>query len=115
MIRLSSDKVLRILLQIGLPQIEAKVYLVLAIKGPKKTEDLANELQMSSLKLHVILKRLQERGFVSAAPANFVAIPFEILLDTLARNRLQEAQEITEKKNTILSQWRSIVTRNSKS
>jgi sugar-specific transcriptional regulator TrmB len=110
----SSDKVLRILLRIGLSQTDAKVYLFLAIKGPKKAEDLAMELQMSSIKLHVILNRLQERGFVSAAPANFVAMPFERLLDALARNRLQEAQEIAEKKNTILSQWSSKVARNSK-
>ena len=112
---MSSDKILKILLQIGLPQTDAKVYLFLAIKGPKKAEDLENELHMSSLKLHVILKRLQEKGFVAEAPANFVALPFEILLDSFARTRLQEAQEITDKKSTILSQWHSIVTRNSKS
>jgi sugar-specific transcriptional regulator TrmB len=111
---LSCDKVLKILLQIGLPQTDAKVYLFLAIKGPRKAKDLANELHMSSFKLHVILKRLQEKGLVDEAPANFVALPFERLLDSLAKNRLQEAQEITDKKDTILSQWRSIVTRNAK-
>ena len=111
---MSSDKVFRILLQIGLSQTDAKVYLFLAIKGPKKAEELENELQMSSIKLHVSLNRLQNRGFVSAAPTNFAAMPFERLLDSLARNRLQEAQEIAEKKNTILSQWRSIVARDSK-
>jgi sugar-specific transcriptional regulator TrmB len=111
---LSSDKVLKILTQIGLPKTDAEVYLFLAIKGPKKAEELANELQMPSLKLQGILKRLQEKGFVAAAPTSFVALPFEIMLDSIAKTRLQEAQEITDKKITILAQWNSLVNRNTK-
>ena len=112
---MSSDKVLKILTQIGLLQTDAEVYLFLAIQGPKKAKDLANELRMSSLKIHIILKRLQEKGFVAAAPTNFVALPFERMLDSLAKTRLQEAKEIAEKKSTILTQWQSLVNRNMKS
>jgi len=109
---LSSEKVLKILTQIGLPQTDAEVYLFLAIKGPKKAEDLANELQMPPLELHSILKRLKERGFVAAASVSFVALPLEKMMDILAKARLEEAQAIAEKKNVILAQWRLLVYRN---
>lgn len=112
---MSSDKVLKILTQLGLPQKDSEVYLFLALKGPKKTEDLTNALQMSSLELHVILKRLQERGFVSPAPTRFVALPFERMMDVFAKARLKEAQDISEKKEVILAQWRSLVYRNTRS
>lgn len=112
---MTRDKVLKILTKIGLPQTDAEVYLFLAIKGPKKAEDLANELQRPLFELHIILKRLQERGFVAAAPVSFVALPFERMMDTLAKARLEEAQDIAEKKNIILAQWRSLVHRNARS
>jgi sugar-specific transcriptional regulator TrmB len=112
---LISEKVLKILTQIGLPKTDAEVYLFLATKGPKKTEDLGNELQMPSLELHSILKRLKKRGLVATTPVSFVALPIERMMDMLAKARLDEAQNIAEKKNAILSQWRSLVYRNANS
>jgi sugar-specific transcriptional regulator TrmB len=106
---LSRDKVLRILTQIGLPKRDAEVYLFLAIEGPKKPEDIANSLQMSLFDLQNILKRLQERGLVAAAPLNFVALSFDRILDIFVKTRLHEAQEIEEKKRIILAQWHSLV------
>jgi sugar-specific transcriptional regulator TrmB len=110
--RLSSDKILRILTQLGFPKTEASVYLLLSIKGPKKIEELTRELQMPSIEIRNALKRLQARGFVSSTPISFFAQPFERMMDTLAKSRLDEAQDIAEKKNSILSQWRSLVSRN---
>jgi sugar-specific transcriptional regulator TrmB len=112
---LSSDRVLKILTQIGFPQTDAKVYLFLAIKGPKKAEDLTDSLQMLPLELNIILRRLQERRLVAAAPATFVALPFEKMMEMLAKERLEEAQDLAEKKRVILSQWRSLVYGNTRS
>jgi sugar-specific transcriptional regulator TrmB len=109
---LSNDKVLKILNQIGLPQQDAEVYLFLSLKGPKKAEDLAISLQISHLELHIILKRLQEKGFVAQVPALFIALPLERIMDIFAEARLKEAQDISEKKEIILAQWRSLVFRN---
>jgi sugar-specific transcriptional regulator TrmB len=112
---LSSDKVLKILNQIGLPQKDAEVYLFLGLKGPKKAEDLAIALQIPQFELHIILKRLQEKGFVTQAPALFIALPFERMMDIFAEARLKEAQDISKKKEVILAQWRSLVYRNTSS
>ena len=109
---MSSEKILKILMQIGFPKMEAEVYLFLAIKGSKKIEELANELQMSAHELQKTLKRLQEKGYVASTPISFVAFPFERMMDTLAKSRLEEAQDLAENKNTILSQWRSLLSRN---
>jgi sugar-specific transcriptional regulator TrmB len=111
---LSRDTVLRILTQIGLPKRDVEVYLFLAIEGPKKPEDIANSLQMSLFDLQNILKRLQERGLVAAVPLNFVALPLQKLLDTFVKTRLQEAQEIEEKKRIIIAHWHSLVYRATK-
>jgi sugar-specific transcriptional regulator TrmB len=112
---LSRDKVFKFLIQIGLSQPEADVYLYLAIKGPRKAEDLSEILRLPSPQLYGILQRLQERGAISAAPSNFVALPFEEMLDALAKARLEEAQDIEKRKSILLSQWRSFVCRNSAS
>jgi sugar-specific transcriptional regulator TrmB len=109
---LSREKILKILVKIGLPPPEAQVYLHLAIKGPKKAEDLENALQIPALQLRSSLERLQEKGAVTAAPASFVALPFERMLNSLAKARLEEARDMEEKKYTILAQWRSFVKRN---
>jgi sugar-specific transcriptional regulator TrmB len=109
---LSSDKILRVLTQLGFPKTEASVYLFLSIRGPKKIEELSSELKMPAIEIQNALKRLQERGFVSSTTISFFALPFERMMDTLAKSRLEEAQDIAEKKNTILSQWRSLVSRN---
>jgi sugar-specific transcriptional regulator TrmB len=108
---LSRDTVLRILTQIGFSQAEAEVYMFLAFKGPKKMEDIAISLQLPLFELQNILKRLQEKELVAAAPINFVALPFERVLDALAETRLQEAQEIVEKKKKIIAEWNSFVFR----
>ena len=112
---MSSDKVLKILNQIGLPQKDAEVYLFLSLKGPKKVEDLSIALQIPQLDLHIILKRLQEKGFVAQVPTLFIALPFEKIMDIFAEARLKEAQDISEKKEIILSHWRSLVYRNASS
>jgi sugar-specific transcriptional regulator TrmB len=110
---LSNGKVLEILIRIGLAQSEAEVYLYLVTEGPKKKENLANEMQMTSIQLHSTLRRLQERGVVIAEPARFVALPFEKMFDMFAKSRLEEAEEREMRRVLILAQWRSFVERNS--
>ena len=112
---MSRDAVLKILMRIGIHQKDAEVYLFLAIKGPNKAEDIINSLQMPSFQLQNSLKKLQEKELVAAAPIKFVALPLETVLDRLAKARLQEAQEIEEKKRIILDHWHSLAYRTNRS
>ena len=110
--RVSQEKVLKTLEDIGLTKIEAKVYVFLAKKGTQKAQDAAKQLKIAKQQLYPSLKALQSRSIVIATlehPARFSAAPFEKALDLLAKAKMEEAKIIQQNKNSLLSDWQSIV------
>jgi sugar-specific transcriptional regulator TrmB len=108
----SQEKVLKTLVDLGLARIDAKVYVFLAKKGPKKAQDVAMALRISKQQLYPSLKSLQSKGLVNATlehPARFSAVPFEKALDLFAKAKMEEAKSIQQSKNEILTDWQSIV------
>jgi sugar-specific transcriptional regulator TrmB len=110
---MSQEKVLEILVKIGLRRPEAKVYVFLAKRGATKARDAAKALKMSKQRLYLIIKSLQRKGIVNATleyPARFSAVPFENVLDFFVKAKIEQAQLIKQGKAGILSDWRSIAT-----
>jgi sugar-specific transcriptional regulator TrmB len=108
----SQEKVLKTLVDLGLARIDAKVYVFLAKKGPKKARDIDGFLRISKQQLYPSLRSLQSKGLVNATlehPARFSAVPFEKALDLFAKAKMEEAKIITQSKNKILTDWQSIV------
>jgi sugar-specific transcriptional regulator TrmB len=107
---------LRLLISLGIGKVDAEVYLYLATTGPKKGRKLCNELKMDKQKLYRSLRRLKEKGLVKASSehaATFAAITVEESLDYYLEAKLEEAQYIKEKKDELLSRWRSMINNNS--
>jgi sugar-specific transcriptional regulator TrmB len=115
---LSQERVLKTLMELGLSETDAQVYVYLATKGPQIARNITNELKMYKRKTYRSLKNLRNKGIVSASPkrpAQFSAVPFEKIFDLSKNAKLEEAQRIEQNKEEILSYWRSMITGNSAS
>jgi sugar-specific transcriptional regulator TrmB len=100
------------LVRLGLTKKDAQVYVFLAQTGPQKARDIAHALEMYKRQLYRSLKKLQNKGIVSATlerPAKFSAVPFEKVLDIFAKAKIEEAQLIEQNKEEILSKWQSMI------
>jgi sugar-specific transcriptional regulator TrmB len=113
---LSQEKVLNALVQLGLSQTDAEVYVFLATKGSQKARNIATALKTYRRKIYRSLKSLQNKEIVNATlerPARFSAIPFDKVLNLLVKAHLKEVRYIEQNKEEILSHWNSMITKQS--
>jgi sugar-specific transcriptional regulator TrmB len=109
---LTQDWLFNTLIDLGFKQSEAIIYVFLTLNGPQKTKDLALIAKMDKSRVYAVLKKLQKEGIVEIKqkrPFQFLAIPFERLLDLKIQVNLNEAKNIEDKKSDILKQWRKSV------
>jgi predicted transcriptional regulator len=58
---------LKAVIDLGLSNNDAKVYIFLATKAPQKANDIAEALRMNKQRLYPSLKNLQNRGIVNCS------------------------------------------------
>jgi sugar-specific transcriptional regulator TrmB len=107
----SQEKILKTLVSLGLTQWDAKVYILLAKRGPIKARDAAKALKISKQRLYPIIKSLQSKGIVNSTlerPARFSVVPFEKVLDSFLKAKIEQTQRIQQNKDGLLSDWQSI-------
>ena len=112
---MSQERIFKALLSLGLSQTDARVYIYLASKGPMRARDIIYNLKINKQQLYRSLKRMRNKGIVSSSqgfPAIFSAELFEKALKVLVKEKNEQAQRITEKKDALLSLWNSIVKEN---
>jgi sugar-specific transcriptional regulator TrmB len=108
---MSQEKVLKTLANLGFADWDAKVYVLLAKRGPIKARDAAKALKISKQRLYPLLKKLQSKGIVNSTlerPARFTAVEFEKVLDSFLKARMEQARRIQKNKKEILADWQSI-------
>ena len=113
-VRLSLERVLKLLEAFGLARTDAEVYVYLAAKGPKREHDLAIALKIAEQKLSASLKNLQNKGIVTASveqSAVFSALAFEKVVDFFVKANIERAIAIKQTKKELLADWRSNIKR----
>ena len=108
---LSQDKVLKTLTNLGLTQLEAKVYLYLSKRGPQKAGDTAKALKLAKQQLYPTLKRLRRKGIATSTlehPARFSALAFDKVLDLFVKAKMDEVQLVQRNKDELISDWQNI-------
>ena len=108
---MSHEKVLEALVSLGLTQWEAKVYIILAKRGPIRASEAAKALKISKQRLYPIVKSLQRKGIVDSTlehPARFSAVPFEKMLDLFVKAKIEQTERIQQNMDVLLSDWQSI-------
>jgi sugar-specific transcriptional regulator TrmB len=96
-----------LLKEIGISEIESRVYLHLLKKSPAKASQISQALRISRVQLYRILKNLQRKGLVESSleyPALFTAVPFKRLIDFLINAKKEEARNLEASKKDIVSQ-----------
>jgi sugar-specific transcriptional regulator TrmB len=113
---MSLKQILKALMDLGLSNTDAEVYLFLASKAPQNAKDIANALKMKNQQLYPSLKNLQNKGIINCIqehPKLFSAVPIEEALSTFINANLEEAQNMEENREKILALWRSLTKKNS--
>ena len=105
------DRIIEALLKLELSQTDVRVYIHLSTKGPAKAKIIICNLAMNKQQLYRSLKNLRKKGIINSNleyPATFMAIPFEKALKILIKIKEEQAEKIEEKKDRLVSIWKSI-------
>jgi sugar-specific transcriptional regulator TrmB len=108
---LSQEQVLKTLATLGFDEVDAQIYIYLAKKDAQKAFDLCTALKLTRQQFYPSIKRLQSKGIVNSTmehPARFSAIPFEKVLDTFIKAKIEETKKLQQSKAEILSNWQSL-------
>jgi len=109
---MSHEMLLKTLVGLGLKEVDAEVYLLLAKEGSQNGRNIAEALKLYKQQLYRSLKRLQGKNIVSATPerpASFSAVPLENILDFWIEVKKEQALALQEGKERLLSSWKTIV------
>ena len=90
---LSEKTIKEVLINSGLTEKEAEVYIFLAKHGASKTRKIARLMKKDKAQIFRILKRLQTKGFVESTlefPTRYTVVPFENVLDSVVKAKQEE-------------------------
>ena len=112
------DRVLKALMKLGLSEVDAHIYVFLALNGPYKAKELTKLMSLHKNQVYRSLKNLKENCVVTSSldvPAVFSAVSFEKVLDTLSIKKQAQAQALEKVKEELLRSWKKMVKQNSES
>ena len=109
---MSKERVIKALKGLGLSSVDVQVYIFLARTGPKKMREIALALNLHERKVDRSLKELQAISIVKASieyPLEFVALPFEEVIDLFIEVKREQAKTMRESREELLSSWRKTI------
>ena len=113
----SQNNLIDSLVDSGLSKLDAKIYVYLVRRGPKKANEITSYLESSKQQIYPCLKNLQSKGLISSTlerPAKFSAMQFDKVLDALVGAKLNEAKTLQQQKDLLLEDWQSIIIKEKK-
>jgi sugar-specific transcriptional regulator TrmB len=108
---MSNERINEALKKFGLSSIDVQVYVFLADQGSKEIKEIALALDLPEKKVHRSLKDLQSISVVEASieyPLEFMALPFERVLDLLIKIKKEQAKTLKATREELLVTWKSI-------
>ena len=108
---MSLERIFKALESLGLSQTDIRVYIFLALRGPRKATVLVDNLKLSKKSIHHSLKHLQDKGIIIADSKNqsvFSAVLFEKALELLIETEKAQTQILQEAKEVALSEWKTM-------
>jgi sugar-specific transcriptional regulator TrmB len=106
---LSLERVIKALVDLGLPRVDAEVYIYIAKNGPLKSREIAKKLKLKKKQLEYSLRNLQDKDIVRAKSkvvAEFVAVPFEEALSLLLEISEEQTEILNKIRKELLSNWK---------
>ena len=90
---MSLSSALNALKSMGLTDMDSRVYVYLAKRGPQEEKNLVYALNADELQLCCSLRNLIEKGFVTLKTENqtlFIAIPLEEVIDNIVKAKTKK-------------------------
>ena len=109
---LNLEPVNKALMNLGLSETDAQVYIYLAKKGPQTGENIAKTLNINIQQANSCLKNLQTKGIANTAFTRFAcffAVPFDKVIDIIAKTKKLEGRNMQKNKEEILNIWESLI------
>jgi sugar-specific transcriptional regulator TrmB len=106
-----SEAIARQLLDYGLSEKEANIYLTLLRSGKARAGEIARKLQINRMIVYRVLTKLQERELVKATvekPMKFIPVPLEKALDLLIKETESKLSLMKDRYETVTQGWDSI-------
>ncbi|UCC58253.1 MAG: hypothetical protein JSW14_07905 [Candidatus Bathyarchaeum sp.] len=107
---MSLERIFKALARLGLSQTDARVYIFLALKGPKKARSIVDNLKINKQQIIHSLENLQNKGIIIAdldKKNTFSALPLEEALDLLIKMEKKQTQAMQESKEELLTTWKT--------
>ena len=107
---MSLERIFKALVSLGLSETDSRVYMFLALKGPKKAKSIVSSLGMNKQQIHRSLKHLQEKGIIFGDAENngaFSALLFEKALELLIETEKVKTEILQETKKALLRDWKT--------
>jgi sugar-specific transcriptional regulator TrmB len=110
-VNLSVERIKRALVNLGLSETDAEIYIYLYTNGSKKARNIVCNLELRKGQAYRSLKRLQLQGIATSNgefPSVFSAVSFKLVLDSLLDAKKDQINSLKAIKEALLSTWRSI-------
>ena len=110
---MSLERIFQALVNLGLSEPDAQVYIYLALKGPKNAKTIVKSLEINQKQILDILKNLKEKGIISQdeeKKTKFIALPFEKALKLLIKTEKKQTRTIQK---DLLHKWKAMMKKNS--
>jgi sugar-specific transcriptional regulator TrmB len=105
------DSLLTSLLEFGLTQNQARVYLFLSKNSPKSAPEISKSLKIPRTETYHLLNGLQSKGITIASfgkPTKFQSVPFDKSINILVNNERTRIDELEKQTLYMISQWNMI-------
>jgi sugar-specific transcriptional regulator TrmB len=109
----SLERIFQALIDLGLSEPDARVYIYLSLKGPKNREEIVQNLKINQKQILQSLKKLQNKDIISQDKENktkFVALPFEKTLKLLIKTQKEQTKTLQD---NLLQKWNTLIKKNS--
>ena len=110
---MSLERVFKALVSLGLSELDARVYIYLALEGPKNSRVIVRTLKINQQQILQSLINLQKKDIISQHKENktrFIALPFEKALKLLIRKEKEQTKTFQE---SLLQKWNTLIKKNS--
>lgn len=104
---MSLERVIKALVGLGLSRVEAEIYVLLAKKGPLTVDTLEKFLNYNKHNLYSNLKNLTNNKLVSSERKEYVALPFEEVIEKLIEQEKEKANILQENRESLIASWKN--------
>jgi sugar-specific transcriptional regulator TrmB len=108
---MSLERVIKALIDLGLPRQDAEIYVYLTKNGPLSETTLEKKLKLKRRQLNQTLKNLRHKEIVRIVDRNsaeLCAVPFEAALNLLIEINKQQNDALQDIKRELLENWPKI-------